>query len=55
MGRSGANRLGAIPNASGALTRLAYAHLKSSGIEPQALLKQANFDASANQKCEHTA
>ena len=43
MGRSGANRLGAIPNASGALTRLAYAHLKSSGIEPQALLKQANL------------
>jgi AraC-like DNA-binding protein len=43
MGRFGANRLGAIPNASGTLTRLAYAHLKSSGIEPQALLKQAHL------------
>ena len=46
MGRSGANRLSANPNASGALTRLAYAHLKSSGIEPQALLKQANLTLS---------
>ena len=43
MGRSGSNRLGAIPNASGALTRLAHGHLKSNGIETQALLNQANL------------
>ena len=43
MGRLRANRLGAIPNANGALTRLGYAHLKSRGIEAQALLRQANL------------
>ena len=43
MGRSGANRLGAIPNANGALTRLAYARLQANGIETRALLKSANL------------
>jgi AraC-like DNA-binding protein len=43
MDRLGASRLGAIPNASGALTRLAYAHLKSSGIEALPLLRRANL------------
>ena len=43
MGRSGAKRLGAIPNAGGALTRLAYAHLRANGIETRALLKQSGL------------
>jgi len=43
MGRSAARRLGALPNAIGTLTRLAYAHTKANGIDPQPLLKQANL------------
>jgi AraC-like DNA-binding protein len=43
MGRSGARRLGTLPNANGTITRLAYAHAKASGIDTQALLKQANL------------
>ena len=43
MGRSGAKRLGTLPNANGTITRLAYAHAKASGIDTQALLKKANL------------
>ena len=43
MGRSGTNRLGAIPSANGTLTRLAYARLQAEGIETRALLKDANL------------
>ena len=43
MGRSGARRLGTLPNANGTITRLAYAHAKASGIDTQALLKKANL------------
>jgi AraC-like DNA-binding protein len=43
MGHSDAKRLGALPNANGTLTRLAYAHAKASGMDPRALLKKANL------------
>ena len=40
---SHSKRTGWHPNATGALTRLAYAHAKSSGADPKPLLKQANL------------
>jgi AraC-like DNA-binding protein len=43
MGHSAASGLGAIPNASGLLTRLAYEHAKAKGIEARPLLKRANL------------
>ena len=43
MGRYNARRLGTLPNANGTLTRLAYAHVKTSGIDPRPLLKKANI------------
>ena len=43
MGDPDAKRLGTLPSANGALTRLAYAHAKASGIDPQPLLKKANL------------
>jgi hypothetical protein len=33
MGHSDASGLGAIPNATGTLTRLAYEHAKANGID----------------------
>src|SRR4029077_1815652 len=38
-----AGDLGTLPNAAGTITRLAYAHAKASGIDPQDLLKKANL------------
>jgi AraC-like DNA-binding protein len=38
-----AGHLGTLPNAAGTITRLAYAHAKASGIDPQDLLKKANL------------
>jgi AraC-like DNA-binding protein len=43
MGHSNARRLGTLPNASGTLTRLAYAHAKEGGIDLRPLLRQANL------------
>jgi AraC-like DNA-binding protein len=43
MGHSAAERLGTLPNATGTITRLAYAHAKATGIDTQALLKKANI------------
>lgn len=43
MGRSDAVRFSALPNASGTLTRLAYAYAKANGIDPRSLLKKANL------------
>jgi AraC-like DNA-binding protein len=43
MGRSNTKSLGALPNANGTLTRLAYEHVKASGIDPRPLLKQSNL------------
>jgi len=43
MGRSDAMRLGALPNATGALTRLAYAHANTKGVDPRPWLKQVNI------------
>ena len=43
MGRSDAARFGALPNASGTLTRLAYAYANENGIDPRSLLKKANL------------
>jgi AraC-like DNA-binding protein len=43
MRHSAANRLGTLPNATGTLTRLAYAHAKASGIDLRPLLRQANL------------
>jgi AraC-like DNA-binding protein len=43
MGRSDAARFGALPNASGALTRLAFAYAKANGIDPRSLLKKAKL------------
>jgi AraC-like DNA-binding protein len=43
MGDSGAKRLGALPNANGTITRLAYARAKTSGIDLEPLLMKANL------------
>jgi AraC-like DNA-binding protein len=43
MNRPDVNRFGAIPNATGTLTRLAYEHAKAKGVDPRPLLKQANL------------
>lgn len=43
MGDPDAKRLGTLPNANGALTRLAYAHAKASGVDLGPLLKKANL------------
>ncbi len=43
MRHSDARRLGTLPNASGTLTRLAYAHAKEGGIDLRPLLRQANL------------
>lgn len=43
MSRSDATRLGALPNATGALTRLAYAHATAKGFDPRPWLKQVNI------------
>lgn len=43
MGRSDAARFGALPNASGTLTRIAYAYAKAKGIDPRSFLKKANL------------
>ncbi len=43
MGHSGGKRLGALPNAMGTITRLAYLHAKVSGIDTNALLTKANL------------
>src|SRR5262245_44674537 len=43
MSHSDASRLGAIPNAAGTLTRLAYEYAKANGIEARPLLKRANL------------
>ena len=43
MGHSDASGLGAIPNATGILTRLAYEYAKTNGIEAQSLLKKASL------------
>jgi len=43
MGHSDASGLGAIPNATGTLTRLAYEYAKAKGIECRPLLKRANL------------
>jgi AraC-like DNA-binding protein len=43
MGGSDAARFGALPNANGTLTRLAYAYAKASGIDPRPLLKKSNL------------
>jgi AraC-like DNA-binding protein len=40
---SAAERLGTPPYAVGTITRLAYAHAKTNGIDTQALLRQANL------------
>jgi AraC-like DNA-binding protein len=36
-------RLGTLPNATGTLTRLAYAHAKANGVDVRPLLQQANL------------
>ena len=43
MATSDTNRLGALPNANGAISRLAYMRAKESGVDPQPLLKRANL------------
>ncbi len=43
MSRFDAKRFGALPNANGIITRLAYAYAKTGGIDPRALLKKANI------------
>ena len=43
MGQFAAERLGTLPNATGTITRLAYAHAKASGIDTQDLLRKANL------------
>ena len=43
MHHSDAKRLGTLPNATGTLTRLAYAHAKSNGVDLRPLLRQANL------------
>ena len=43
IGHSGAERLGKLPNATGTITRLAYAHAKASGIDAEALLTKADL------------
>src|SRR5262245_16011275 len=43
MGHSDHARFSSIPNATGTLTRLAYAHAKAKGVDPRALLKKSNL------------
>ena len=43
MGHSDVSGLGAIPSATGTLTRLAYEYAKAKGIEARPLLKKANL------------
>lgn len=43
MNRYEGQSLGTLPNATGTLTRLAYAHAKAKGIDPRPLLKQSNL------------
>src|SRR5262245_55193138 len=43
MGGADSARFSSIPNATGTLTRLAYAHAKANGIDPRSLLKKANL------------
>lgn len=43
MGRSDDTHFGALPNAAGTLTRLAYAHATASGVDTRSLLKKANL------------
>jgi AraC-like DNA-binding protein len=43
MGHSAVSGLGAIPNATGTLTRLAYEYAKANGIDARSLLKRANL------------
>src|SRR5690242_7773605 len=43
MGRSDAMRLGALPNATGALTRLAYTHANTKGADPRPWLRHVNI------------
>jgi hypothetical protein len=43
MGLSDARRFGALPNATGTIARLAYAHAKASGVDPRPLLKKADL------------
>ena len=55
MRHSDARRLGTLPNASGTLTRLAYAHAKEGGIDLRPLLRQANLTPASNQEYEPAA
>lgn len=43
MSRSDGARFGAMPNAAGTLTRLAYTHATASGVDTRSLLKKANL------------
>ena len=43
MSISDARRFGALPNATGTITRLAYAHAKVKGVDPRPLLKKADL------------
>ena len=43
MGLSDARHFGALPNATGTITRLAYAHAKANGVDPRPLLKKAGL------------
>ncbi|MFY9879648.1 MAG: AraC family transcriptional regulator ligand-binding domain-containing protein [Pseudolabrys sp.] len=43
MGLSDTRRFGALPNATGTIARLAYAHAKASGVDPRPLLKKADL------------
>ena len=43
MGLSDARRFGAPPNATGTITRLAYAHAKANVVDPRPLLKKAGL------------
>ena len=43
MDNPNTKRLGALPNANGTLTRLAYAQARAGGVDPQPLLKRANL------------
>ena len=43
MGLSDARRFGSLPNATGTITRLAYAHAKAKGVDPRPLLKKADL------------
>jgi hypothetical protein len=43
MSRRGTRRLGAIPSATGTLTRAAYTHARTNGINSRNLLRKANL------------